>query len=381
MRRQPAPAEDVEGGVANGPRRGGAGRHGSVYTRSPPGVPRGSCDDRAVTDPADLGVWTRPRTRARGSSRSRELVATPASRASASATARTATTAIPASVNAWVRVYEEDALRRRRPGRRAARARATRRALCGIPIGLKDLYAVAGQAADRLEPRARRGARARLRRLGAARRRGHGAARPPAHARVRGRRHDRPGRQPVGARPLGRRLERRLGGGARRRAWCRPRPARTPPARCASRRRCAARRRSSRRAALVSMRGIVPLCPTLRPRRADGADGARLRAAARGDGGRRAAGRAPAAAALRRLAADRRPRPGRRRRASSARSRRSTPSASSRRLRRRALDLGLGVLRPLLRRDARLPPPLRRPPRPLPAVDPRLPRARASSAR
>ena len=50
----------------------------------------------------------------------------------------------PGSVNAWVRVYEEDA--------RASAARAderlergSARPLCGIPIGLKDLYAVAGK--------------------------------------------------------------------------------------------------------------------------------------------------------------------------------------------------------------------------------------------
>ena len=50
----------------------------------------------------------------------------------------------PASINAWVRVYEEDA--------RAAADRADERlaagdapGLCGIPIGLKDLYAVAGK--------------------------------------------------------------------------------------------------------------------------------------------------------------------------------------------------------------------------------------------
>jgi aspartyl-tRNA(Asn)/glutamyl-tRNA(Gln) amidotransferase subunit A len=50
----------------------------------------------------------------------------------------------PASINAWVRVYEEDAL--------AAAARADERlaegpapTLCGIPLGLKDLYAVAGK--------------------------------------------------------------------------------------------------------------------------------------------------------------------------------------------------------------------------------------------
>jgi aspartyl-tRNA(Asn)/glutamyl-tRNA(Gln) amidotransferase subunit A len=50
----------------------------------------------------------------------------------------------PGSVNAWVRVYEEEAL--------SAAARADERLdagdaspLCGIPIGLKDLYAVAGK--------------------------------------------------------------------------------------------------------------------------------------------------------------------------------------------------------------------------------------------
>ena len=50
----------------------------------------------------------------------------------------------PDSINAWIRVYEDDAL--------AAAARADERlahgnapALCGIPIGLKDIYAVAGK--------------------------------------------------------------------------------------------------------------------------------------------------------------------------------------------------------------------------------------------
>jgi aspartyl-tRNA(Asn)/glutamyl-tRNA(Gln) amidotransferase subunit A len=50
----------------------------------------------------------------------------------------------PASVNAWIRVYEEDAF--------AAAARADERLadggappMCGIPVGLKDLYAVAGK--------------------------------------------------------------------------------------------------------------------------------------------------------------------------------------------------------------------------------------------
>ena len=127
----------------------------------------------------------------------------------------------PGSINAWVRVYEDDA--------RAAAARADARRsaaavdrdgpaplLCGIPIGLKDLYGVAGKpltASSRLldeVPAVDCDVWARLRADG------DGPARPPAHARVRGRRDDRPGRQPLGARPLGRRLERRLGGGPRR---------------------------------------------------------------------------------------------------------------------------------------------------------------------
>ena len=50
----------------------------------------------------------------------------------------------PSSVNAWARVYDEDA----RAAAEAAderRARGDVPALCGIPIGLKDLYAVAGK--------------------------------------------------------------------------------------------------------------------------------------------------------------------------------------------------------------------------------------------
>lgn len=50
----------------------------------------------------------------------------------------------PASINAWARVYEEDALEAAsRADERLAREDAP--ALCGIPIGLKDLYAVAGK--------------------------------------------------------------------------------------------------------------------------------------------------------------------------------------------------------------------------------------------
>jgi aspartyl-tRNA(Asn)/glutamyl-tRNA(Gln) amidotransferase subunit A len=50
----------------------------------------------------------------------------------------------PGSINAWVRVYEEDALAAAdRADERLARGDAP--VLCGIPVGLKDLYAVAGK--------------------------------------------------------------------------------------------------------------------------------------------------------------------------------------------------------------------------------------------
>ena len=50
----------------------------------------------------------------------------------------------PRSINAWVRVYEEDALEDAdRADEHLTRGDAP--ALCGVPIGLKDLYAVAGK--------------------------------------------------------------------------------------------------------------------------------------------------------------------------------------------------------------------------------------------
>jgi aspartyl-tRNA(Asn)/glutamyl-tRNA(Gln) amidotransferase subunit A len=50
----------------------------------------------------------------------------------------------PGSINAWIRVYEEDALRAADQADER-RARGDAPVLCGIPIGLKDLYAVAGK--------------------------------------------------------------------------------------------------------------------------------------------------------------------------------------------------------------------------------------------
>jgi aspartyl-tRNA(Asn)/glutamyl-tRNA(Gln) amidotransferase subunit A len=50
----------------------------------------------------------------------------------------------PASINAWIRVYEEDALAAA-AGADERRAAGDAPALCGVPIGLKDLYAVDGK--------------------------------------------------------------------------------------------------------------------------------------------------------------------------------------------------------------------------------------------
>ena len=110
--------------------------------------------------------------------------------------------------------------RRRRAGRRATqrrRGRPARRAAPPVrhPGRAEGSVRGGGEAPDRFEQPARRDARTGLRRLGPARSPGHGAPRTRPHSRVCGRRHDRPGRQPVGARPIRRRLERRLRSGAR----------------------------------------------------------------------------------------------------------------------------------------------------------------------
>ena len=208
--------------------------------------------------------------------------------------------------------------------------------LCGDPDRSEGPLRGRGEAADRVEPCAGRGSRARLRRLGAALGRRDGAARPPAHARVRLRRDDGPGRQPVGARALGGRLERRLRRGARLEAGA-----------------GGDRHRHRRLAAypLVRVRDVDdqadararlaardrPAGPDVRPPRARWP--ARCATASRC--WRRwpavePPGRAPAASPIRRLPADRRPRPRRRRGVRACTRARFRPNVSSRRLRRPA---------------------------------------------
>jgi aspartyl-tRNA(Asn)/glutamyl-tRNA(Gln) amidotransferase subunit A len=96
-----------------------------------------------VTDPADLGVRDAAAAlRQRGLS-SRELVEACLARIR-ERDGRHSHEGDPGSVNAWIRVYEDDALAAaERADERLARADAPE--LCGIPIGLKDLYAVAGK--------------------------------------------------------------------------------------------------------------------------------------------------------------------------------------------------------------------------------------------
>jgi aspartyl-tRNA(Asn)/glutamyl-tRNA(Gln) amidotransferase subunit A len=115
----------------------------SVYSTADRPLSPVACKDRQVSAPADLGVEDAAGALAARVLSSRELVDACLARI-AERDGTHSTDGDPNSVNAWVRVYEEDA--------RAAAAQADERlahgdapALCGIPIGLKDLYAVAGK--------------------------------------------------------------------------------------------------------------------------------------------------------------------------------------------------------------------------------------------
>jgi len=96
-----------------------------------------------VSDPADLGVCEAVEALADRALSSRELTEACLARIR-ERDGEHSHEGDPGSINSWVRVYEEDAL--------GAAARADERLaaggappLCGVPIGLKDLYAVAGK--------------------------------------------------------------------------------------------------------------------------------------------------------------------------------------------------------------------------------------------
>jgi aspartyl-tRNA(Asn)/glutamyl-tRNA(Gln) amidotransferase subunit A len=96
-----------------------------------------------MSEPADLGVEDAADALGKRTLSSLELVESCLSRIEARDGVHSHD-GDPGSINAWARVYEEDA--------RASAASADERlaageapALCGIPIGLKDLYAVAGK--------------------------------------------------------------------------------------------------------------------------------------------------------------------------------------------------------------------------------------------
>jgi aspartyl-tRNA(Asn)/glutamyl-tRNA(Gln) amidotransferase subunit A len=96
-----------------------------------------------TADPADLGVREASAALAARAFSARELVAACLARIR-ERDGKHSHDGDPESVNAWVRVYEEDALEAAaRADERLAQGNAP--ALCGIPIGLKDLYAVAGK--------------------------------------------------------------------------------------------------------------------------------------------------------------------------------------------------------------------------------------------
>jgi aspartyl-tRNA(Asn)/glutamyl-tRNA(Gln) amidotransferase subunit A len=98
-----------------------------------------------AADPADLGVLDAARAlRARRLS-SAELTAAVLARIAERNGGEPTFDGAPGAVNAWIRVYPDEARAMARAAdERLARERDGAPLLCGIPLGLKDLYAVAG---------------------------------------------------------------------------------------------------------------------------------------------------------------------------------------------------------------------------------------------
>jgi aspartyl-tRNA(Asn)/glutamyl-tRNA(Gln) amidotransferase subunit A len=95
----------------------------------------------SATDPADLGVTEAVAFLRDGSLSSLELVEA-CLRRIAERDGKRSHEGDPGSINAWVRVYEEEAIE---AAKRADAVRGERPPLHGVPVGLKDLYAVAGK--------------------------------------------------------------------------------------------------------------------------------------------------------------------------------------------------------------------------------------------
>ena len=154
---------------------------------------------RSATDPADLGVLEASELLRERALSSAELTEACLARIEARNGGAPTFEGSPDAVNAWVRLYPELA----RESARAADERLAAGdapALCGIPLGLKDLYGMEGlplTASSRVlegnvSSHGRRG-------VGAAAPPGHGAARPHPYPRVRRGGHHGPGGQSVGA--------------------------------------------------------------------------------------------------------------------------------------------------------------------------------------
>jgi aspartyl-tRNA(Asn)/glutamyl-tRNA(Gln) amidotransferase subunit A len=99
----------------------------------------------ASTDPADLGVLEAARALRGRELSARELIAAVLARIEARNGGPPTFDGAPNAINAWVRVYPEEAgAMADAADERLAREGEDAPLLCGIPIGLKDLYAVAG---------------------------------------------------------------------------------------------------------------------------------------------------------------------------------------------------------------------------------------------
>ncbi|PWU19709.1 MAG: hypothetical protein C5B48_13285 [Candidatus Rokuibacteriota bacterium] len=141
--KQPRRSEQAADVIGAKRRRRAEGHGRRVYHGADRASADAACDDRLVTDPADLGVEDAAAALAARTLSSSELVDACLVRVQ-ERDGTHSSDGDPESINAWVRVYEEDA--------RAAAVRADERlaagdapVLCGVPIGLKDLYAVAGK--------------------------------------------------------------------------------------------------------------------------------------------------------------------------------------------------------------------------------------------